>query len=90
MGSLLDGDSQEEFLWQDDNPYPRHTRASYQVARFGLASLSLIEAAIEQDLVSRYDIFSFLNVNPDIIEEVFASYRPKVAEVDGYGRTTVS
>ena len=71
----LESDGEEKFL-------PRPTSASYQVNRLGFSAFSLVDKALQSNLLSKYDVASFLDISPAILDDALRSYRRKRAEVE--------
>ncbi|MBY3038900.1 XRE family transcriptional regulator [Rhizobium laguerreae] len=67
---------------EDPNAFqPRHTSASYQVARLGFSLLALAEIATNTRTSTKFDLKYFLNIPPKNYEKVISSFHRKRNEV---------
>lgn len=69
----------------EDKYQPRHTSASYQVARLGFSAISLAQSFIQNNTVNKFDLQYYLNLPAKHQEKVFKSHHNKMLEVSKYG-----
>jgi Zn-dependent peptidase ImmA (M78 family) len=83
LNALTEEDENSEESSEDEFT-PRHTWASYQVARLGFSILGLVEASTANRITTKFDNQHFLRMPAKQYEKVISSFRRKVAEVSKY------
>lgn len=85
LGLSEDVDAEDDVDIESEGYVPRHTRASFQVARLGFSVLSFAEALSHTNMVNRHDLSSYLKIPARDQAKIFESMRRKQQEASGYG-----